>query len=134
MNFFVPVFEDDAMLVWNVVHNALGERWRFARLRRIQALLREGDPEDWESVIVGEDLPGGRDHDPVLVILESEAFAGLMYFVCTLSMLVEKLPPAALALATGWQVVEFDDPLPFPVPVPKPAPKAKPEPKRSGRK
>ena len=113
MNFYVPLFGDDGRLLWNVLHNALLHRYRFASLRRIQALLWQGDARDDRSVIVGGDLPGGPEGDPVLVIHESAAFPYMM-FVCTLAMFGRKEAPIALALTKGWQVVDFDEDPPTP--------------------
>lgn len=108
MKFYVPHFGEVSELCWNTLHNALGYRDRFANLRRIQSLLWEGDSTDPRSVIVGRDLPGGEEDDPVLVIHESEAFAGMMVFVITLGMLLDDEDPVALALSEHVRVVEFD--------------------------
>jgi hypothetical protein len=125
MRFYVPLFGDDSRLLWNVVHNDLFHRYRFASLRRIRALLWQGDARDDRSVIVGEDLPGGPEGDPVLVIQESDAFPYMM-FVCTLGMFRRKEAPIALALAKGWQVVDFDED--------QPTPGTRIEPRRTGKR
>ncbi|HEV7659929.1 MAG TPA: hypothetical protein VGO55_08800 [Allosphingosinicella sp.] len=125
MNFYVPLFGDDSRLLWNVVHNDLFDRYRFASLRRIQALLWQGDARDDRSVIVGADFPGGPEGDPVLVIHESDAFPYMM-FVCTLGMFRRKEAPIALALTKGWQVVYFDED--------QPTRKKQIEPRRTGRR
>ena len=109
MNFYVPGLGEISMMFWNTVHNLLFDRYRFANLRRIQALLWEGDSTDPRSVIVGEDLPGGEEDDPVLIILESEFLAGMMMFVCTRSMFLAEQPPVALAISEHVRVVEFDE-------------------------
>jgi hypothetical protein len=108
MKFFVPLVREESQLFWNVVHSGLFCRYRFATPRRIQALLWEGDAADPRSVIVGEDLPGGARGDPVMVIHESEFFPGMMMFVCTLGMFLEREPPVALALTEHMRVVEFE--------------------------
>jgi len=108
MKFFVPLFEREGQLFWNVVHNHLFYRYRLATLRRIQALLWEGDAADPRSVIVGEALPGGGEDDPVMVIHESEFLPGTMMFVCTLGMFLDREPPLTLALTEHWRVVEFE--------------------------
>lgn len=125
MKFFVPFFGEHSRLLWNVVHNGLFDRYRFASLRRIQALLWQGDARDHRSVIVGGNLPGRPQGDPVLVIQESDAFPYMM-FVCTLGMFQRKEAPIALALTKGWQIVDFDeDP---------PAPRKRIGPRRTGRR
>lgn len=96
-------------MFWNTVHNLLGERDRYANLRRIQSLLWEGDSTDPRSVIVGRPLHGGDADDPVLVILESEAFEGMMMFVCTRDRFMAEEPPVALAISEHVRVVEFDE-------------------------
>ena len=108
MKFFVPLFEREGELFWNVVHNHLFFRYRFATLRRIRALLWEGDSADPRSIVVGEDLPGGEEGDPVMVIQESQFLPGTMMFVCTLGMFLDREPPLAMALTEHWRVVEFD--------------------------
>lgn len=125
MKFYVPLFGDDSRLLWNVVHNELFGRYRFASLRRIQALLWQGDARDGRSVIVGEGLPGRPEGDPVLVIHQSDAFPYMM-FVCTLGMFGRKEAPIALALTKGWQVVDFDED--------RPAPGKRIAPRRTGRR
>ena len=108
MKFFVPLFEREGQLFWNVVHSTLFMRYRFATDRRIQALLWEGDAADPRSIIVGEDLPGGEEGDLVMVIHESQFLPGTMMFVCTLGMFLERKPPLALALTEHMRVVEFE--------------------------
>lgn len=108
MKFFVPLFDKEGQFFWNVVHSTLFCRYRFATDRRIQALLWEGDTTDPRSVIVGKDLPGGAEDDPVMVIHESQFFPGTMMFACTLSMFLARKPPVALALTEHMRVVEFD--------------------------
>lgn len=108
MKFYVPAFDEKSQLLWNVVHSTLFIRYRFTTERRIQALLWEGDPTDPRSVIVGEDLPGGEEGDPVLVIHESRFLPETMMFVCTLGMFLDEEPPAAWAVTEHVRVVEFD--------------------------
>jgi hypothetical protein len=81
MKFYVPHFGDVSELCWNTLHNELFYRYRFATLRRIQALLWEGDGADPRSVIVGERLPGGAADEIVLVIHESQFLQNMMMFV-----------------------------------------------------
>lgn len=109
MNFYVPRFGELSDYCWKVLHNALFYRFRFATLRRIQALLWEGDADHERSVVVGRDLPGGEEDDPVLVIHESLFLPGVMMFVVTLGMLFAEEDPVALALSEHWEVVEFDE-------------------------
>lgn len=108
MKFFVPLFERESQLFWNVVHSGLFCRYRFTTPRRIRALLWEGDAADPRSVIVGEDMPGGEEGDAVMVIHESEFFPGTMMFVCTLGTFLAREPPVALALSEHMRVVEFE--------------------------
>lgn len=108
MKFYVPHFGEASELCWNTLHNALFDRYRFATLRRIRALLWEGDEGDERSVIVGEPLPGGAAHEIVLVIHESEFLPGVMMFVTTTETLLAEADPVALALSEHWRVVEFD--------------------------
>ena len=108
MKFHVPCFGELSELCWNTLHNELFDRYRFATLRRIRALLWEGDEEDERSVIVGEPLPGGAEDEIVLVIHESGFLKEMMMFVFTTATLVEDEDPVALALSEHWQVVEFD--------------------------
>ncbi len=109
MKFYVPRLGEMSEQCWNILHNALFYRYRFATLRRIQALLWEGDPEDERSVIVGEPLPGGDADDIVLVIHESEILPEVMMFVTTTETLMAEEDPVALALTEHWRVVEFDE-------------------------
>lgn len=108
MKFYVPRFGDVSELCWNTLHNLLFYRYRFATLRRIQALLWEGDADHERSVIVGEPLPGGAPDEIVLVIHESGFLPGVMMFVTTTGTLVAEEDPVALALSEHWRVVEFD--------------------------
>jgi hypothetical protein len=108
MNFYVPGLGEISMMFWDTMYGLLWDRGRVATDRLIQALLWEGDSADPRSIIVGEDLPGGEEDDPVLVILESEFLAGMMMFVCTRSMFLAEEPPVALAISEHVRVVEFD--------------------------
>ena len=108
MKFFVPLFEREGELFWNLVQSTLFMRYRFATDRRIQALLWEGDAADPRSIIVGEDMPGGEEGDAVMVIHESQFLPGTMMFVCTLGMFLDREPPLALALTEHWRVVDFE--------------------------
>jgi hypothetical protein len=109
MKFEVPGFGDLSEYCWNTLHNALFYRYRFATLRRIRALLWEGDPADARSVIVGEPLPGGAADEIVLVIHESEFLPDMMMFVTTERTLMAEEDPVALALSEHFRVVEFDE-------------------------
>ena len=108
MKFYVPMMEEESELFWNTLQSLLGCDDRFTTDRRIQALLWEGDARDPRSIVVGRDLPGGEKDDPVLVILESEAFPETMMFVCTLAVFKERQAPVALAISEHVRVVEFD--------------------------
>jgi len=108
MKFFVPVVHEEGQLFWNLVQSQLFIRYRFTTQRRIEALLWEGDDEDERSIFIGGNLPGGAEEDPVMVIHESEFFPGVMMFVCTLRMFLEREPPVALALTEHVEVVEFE--------------------------
>jgi hypothetical protein len=115
MNFYVPVFDEDGQLLWNLVRSKLFTDGRFTTDRRIQALLWEGDADHPDSVIVGEERADGEDGDVVLVIHESSLFPD-MVFVHTLGQFFAKEAPSALALTKGWQIVDFDDPAPAQAP------------------
>lgn len=65
-------------------------------------------PADPRSVIVGEDLPGGDEGDPIMVIHESQFLPHTMMFVCALGMFLDRDAPVALALTEHWRVVEFE--------------------------
>lgn len=108
MNFYVPGLGEISMLFWDTVYGLLYDRGRVATERLIQALFWEGDSTDPRSVIVGRPLHGGDADDPVLVILESEAFEGMMMFVCTRDRFMAEQPPVALAISEHVRVVEFD--------------------------
>lgn len=108
MRFHVPGLGELSEICWNSLHNELFYHYRFATLRRIQALLWEGDPDHERSVIVGKDLPGGEEDERVLVILESEFLPEMMMFVFTTETIMEDEDPVALALSEHFRVVEFD--------------------------
>lgn len=109
MKFYVPGLGEIGMMFLDTIYELLWDRGRVANDRLIQALLWEGDATDPRSIIVGQCLPGGDADDPVLVILESKAFAGMMMFVCTRGMFLAEEPPVALAISEHVRVVEFDE-------------------------
>ena len=108
MRFYVPLMQEESQYFWNVIQSLLFCEYRFTTDRRIRGLFWEGDYTDRRSIIVGEDLPGGEECDPVMVIHESSFFPDTMMFVCTLAMFMEKRPPVALAVSEHVRVVEFD--------------------------
>jgi len=109
MKFYVPIMDEESHRFWTFIQNILCREGRFTTDRRIQSLLWEGNAADPRSVIVGEDLPGGKVADPVMVIQESEDFPESMMFVCTLAMFTARTPPLALAVSEHFRVVEFDE-------------------------
>jgi len=109
MNFYVPLMDEKSQFFWNLIRSNLFFEYRFTTDRRIRGLFWEGDSTDRRSVLVGEDLPGGDEDDPVMVIHESSFFPGTMMFACTLAMFMERRPPVALAISEHVRVVEFDE-------------------------
>jgi hypothetical protein len=109
MKFYVPIMDEESHRFWNLIQSLLFCEGRFTTDRRIQSLLWEGNAADPRSVIVGEDLPGGDEDDPVMVIHESSFFPDTMMFACTLAMFMERRPPVALAVSEHVRVVEFDE-------------------------
>lgn len=108
MKFYVPMMDEESQLFWNVIRSTLFMEHRFTTDRRIRGLFWEGDAIDRRSVLVGEDLPGGEEGDPVMVIHESSFFPDTMMFACTLAMFMERRPPVALAVSEHFRVVQFD--------------------------
>ena len=109
MKFYVPIMDEESHRFWNLIQSLLFCEGRFTTDRRIQSLLWEGNAADPRSVIVGEDLPGGKVADPVMVIQESEDFPESMMFVCTLAMFTAREAPVAWAVSEHFRVVEFDE-------------------------
>jgi hypothetical protein len=102
-----PASEDDAELVRTEARARLRARNRPTTDRRIRALVwydaDDEAPEPWLEV--GADMPDGAKGDPVLVILESSRFEGVV-FVSTLRQVRAGEDPHAIALGKWWRVVE----------------------------